>query len=231
MIDKAEIAERYEDVKSRIADARKRGESYHRRLMPDVCLIAVGKKQPVEKIEVLLELGHRHFGENRIQEAAAKWPQLKKEHPDVVLHFIGPLQTNKVSEALTLFDAIHSVDRPKLAHRLSAEMQRSGKRPLCFVQVNTGEEPQKSGVSPSETDAFVRDCVERHGLNVGGLMCIPPKDDEPSLHFALLKKMAERNGLDLVSMGMSADFELAIELGATHVRVGTSLFGPRGTNV
>jgi len=174
-----------------------------------------------------LAAGQRAFGENRVQEAEAKWPALTAAHPDARLHLIGPLQRNKVRRAVTLFDVIETVDRPKLARALADEMARAGRRPACFIEVNTGEEPQKDGVVPREADAFIRECREALGLPIEGLMCIPPVDEEPSLHFALLREIARRNGLAKLSMGMSADFEIAIAFGATHVRVGTAIFGPR----
>ena len=171
--------------------------------------------------------GIRDIGENRVQEAKAKWPALKARHPDLELHLIGPLQTNKVRDAVTLFDVIETVDRPKLTAALAEEIERTGKRPRLLVQVNTGEELQKAGVLPPETDEFVRACREHHGLDVDGLMCIPPFDEEPSLHFALLAKIAARLGLRELSMGMSGDFETAISFGATSVRIGTAIFGAR----
>ena len=169
------------------------------------------------------------FGENRVQEAEEKFPALKAGYPDLKLHLIGPLQTNKAREAVALFDVIESVDRERLAATLAKEMARSGRRPDCYIQVNTGEEPQKAGVLPAEVDAFVAACRDTHKLPITGLMCIPPVDEEPAPHFALLAKMVARNGLATISMGMSADYETAIRLGATHVRVGTALFGQRGT--
>lgn len=193
----------------------------------DVALVAVSKTNPAERVAALIAAGQRIFAENRVQEAQAKYPVLKAAHPGLELHLIGPLQTNKVREAVALFDVIESVDRPKLAAELAKEMARQGRRPDCFVQVNTGEEAQKAGVMPRDADAFIRECRETHGLPVVGLMCIPPADEEPALHFALLRKIAERNGLARLSMGMSADYETAIRLGATHVRVGTALFGAR----
>ncbi|MEM9269785.1 MAG: YggS family pyridoxal phosphate-dependent enzyme [Pseudomonadota bacterium] len=189
-------------------------------------LIAVSKVQPLERVEAVLGQGHRHFGENRVQEAAGKWPEFRGSFSDVRVDLIGPLQTNKVKQALDLFDAIHSVDRPKLAQKLSSEIQARGTAPEMFVQVNTGEEPQKAGVLPGELDGFVKDC-RALDLPIVGLMVIPPVDEEPSLHFALLAKMAERNGLAGLSMGMSGDFERAIALGATHIRVGSAIFGAR----
>ena len=193
----------------------------------DVTLVAVGKVQPVERVEVALAAGHRVFGENRVQEAAGKWPALKADHPDVTLHLIGPLQTNKVEDALALFDVIETVDRPKLAAAIAKGSAKLGVSPVCYVQVNTGEEPQKAGIPPREADAFIRICREEHGLDIQGVMCIPPVDDEPSLHFALLREIAKRNALTVLSMGMSGDYETAIAFGATHVRVGTAIFGAR----
>lgn len=193
----------------------------------DVTLVAVGKVQPVEKVEAALAEGQRIFGENRVQEAQGKWPELKARYPDVTLHLIGPLQTNKAADAIALFDVIETVDRPKLARVLAAEMKKQGRALECFVQVNTGEEDQKAGVLPGDADAFIEACRDEHGLNVVGLMCIPPADDEPALHFALLREIALRHGLEKLSMGMSGDYEVAIEFGATHVRVGTAIFGDR----
>jgi len=193
----------------------------------DVTLVAVGKVQPVEKVEAALAEGQRIFGENRVQEAQGKWPELKARYPDVTLHLIGPLQTNKAADAIALFDVIETVDRPKLARVLAAEMKKQGRVLECFVQVNTGEEDQKAGVLPGDADAFIEACRDEHGLNVVGLMCIPPADDEPALHFALLREIARRHGLEKLSMGMSGDYEVAIEFGATHVRVGTAIFGDR----
>jgi pyridoxal phosphate enzyme (YggS family) len=168
------------------------------------------------------------FGENRVQEAKAKWPALKARHGGIELHLVGPLQSNKARDAVALFDAIHSVDRPSLCEALAEEIARQNRRPLLFVEINTGEEPQKAGVLPQETDAFLKCCREDYGLMVSGLMCIPPLDEPPGPHFALTAKIARRNGLPLLSMGMSADFAAAIQLGATHVRIGTAIFGERG---
>lgn len=193
-----------------------------------VDLVAVSKTHPAERIRLALESGHCLYGENRVQEARAKWPVLKEEFPQARLHLIGPLQTNKVRDVLPLFDVIETVDRPKLARTLAAEMSRQGHRPICFVQVNTGEEAQKAGVLPREADAFIEQCRGDLELPIAGLMCIPPADEEPAMHFALLAKIAVRNGLSRLSMGMSHDFETAIEFGATEVRVGTAIFGPRG---
>ena len=192
-----------------------------------VRLIAVSKMQPAERVEAVLEQGHRLFGENRVQEAAGKWPAWRERHAGVELHLLGPLQTNKARQALGLFDAIHSLDRPKLAKTLARLAQETGRCPPLFVQVNTGEEPQKAGVAPAEADAFIAAC-RALDLPVVGLMCIPPVDEEPALHFALLAKIAARNGLKELSMGMSADFETAIAQGATYVRVGSAIFGARG---
>ena len=192
-----------------------------------VSLVAVSKTQPADAVREALRAGQRVFGENRVQEALGKFPGLRDQFPDLVLHLIGPLQTNKVRDAVAHCDAIETVDRLRLAEALSREMERSGKRPPCYIEVNTGEEPQKSGVAPNAADAFIADCRGRLGLPVVGLMCVPPHDEEPSLHFALLREMARRHDLQVLSMGMSADFEMAIRFGATHVRVGTAIFGAR----
>ena len=189
-------------------------------------MIAVSKVQPNERVEAVLEQGHRCFGENRVQEAAGKWPEFRERYSDIELHLIGPLQTNKARQAFGLFEAIHTVDRPKLAKTIARIAQEEGCCPDLFIQVNTGEEPQKAGVIPAEADQFVAECRELD-LPVSGLMCIPPIDEEPSLHFALLAKIAARNGLKGLSMGMSSDFERAIALGSTHVRVGSAIFGAR----
>ena len=193
----------------------------------EITLVAVSKTHAVERIEPVIAAGHRVFGENRVQEALSKYPDLKARYPDLAVHLIGPLQTNKARDAVRLFDVIETLDRPKLARSLAKEMDKQGRRPACYIEVNTGEEPQKSGVLPGETDDFVRLARDEIGLPVEGLMCIPPFDEEPALHFALLRKIAERNGLPCLSMGMSADFETAIRFGATHVRIGTAIFGPR----
>ena len=195
---------------------------------PDsITLIAVSKTMPAEIILPALEAGQRVFGENYVQEAKAKWPGLKERFPDAELHMIGPLQSNTAREAVELFDAIHSLDRESLARELAREIGRSGRTPKLFVQVNTGDEPQKGGVSPAEIDTFLARCRDEHGLVIAGLMCIPPAADPPSPHFALLAKIAARHGLKGLSMGMSADYEAAIQLGATHVRVGSAIFGAR----
>jgi len=219
----SESADHLGDVMRRIAEAAKAAN----RSLSDVTLVAVSKTHGAERVRELLDVGQRVFGENRVQEAEEKFPALKAEYPDLELHLIGPLQTNKTREAVALFDVIESVDREKLAATLAKEMARTGKRPDCFIQVNTGEEPQKAGILPAELDAFIAACRDTHKLPIVGLMCIPPVDEEPALHFALLAKMAARHGLAKVSMGMSADYEAAVKLGATHVRVGSALFGAR----
>ncbi|WP_095588726.1 YggS family pyridoxal phosphate-dependent enzyme [Actibacterium ureilyticum] len=211
-----------QDIRDRIA----RAEADAGRAPGSVTLIAVSKVQPLDRVEAVLEQGHRVFGENRVQEAQGKWPDFKERFAGVELHLIGPLQSNKVRPALELFDAIHSVDRVKLARRIADIAQEIGRAPQIFLQVNTGEEPQKAGVLPADADDFVAECRAMN-LNLRGLMCIPPAGEEPSLHFALLAKIAERNGLTGLSMGMSSDFERAIALGATHVRVGSAIFGER----
>jgi pyridoxal phosphate enzyme (YggS family) len=190
-------------------------------------LVAVTKTHGPEIIRPALAAGHRNFGENRVQEAQGKWPALKGEFPDVVLHLIGPLQTNKVKEAVALFDVIHSLDRAKLALALKTEIARMGRAPILFVQVNTGEEPQKAGISPLDAHSFIAYARDELKLPVKGLMSIPPVDEEPAPHFALLRKIADENHLPFLSMGMSADFETAIRFGATHVRVGSAVFGAR----
>nr|WP_245188948.1 YggS family pyridoxal phosphate-dependent enzyme [Mameliella alba] len=192
----------------------------------EVQLIAVSKVQPLDRVEAVLEEGHRLFGENRVQEAAGKWPDFKARFDGVSVHLIGPLQTNKARQAFELFDAIHSVDRPKLARTIARIAQEEGHCPELFIQVNTGEEEQKAGVLPADADGFIAECREMD-LPLRGLMCIPPVEETPSLHFSLLRKIAERNGLSGLSMGMSSDFEQAIALGATHVRVGSAIFGDR----
>ena len=195
----------------------------------DVQLIAVSKVQPVEKIEAALVEGHRLFGENRVQEAALKWPALKIKYPDTKLHLIGPLQTNKVKDAIMLFDVIETLDRLKLAEEIKKQAVKKGSDITCYVQVNTGEEQQKAGVFPAEAEEFVRYCQKTVGLNITGLMCIPPVNEEPALHFSLLAAIAGRLDLPTLSMGMSDDFETAIAFGATHVRIGSSIFGERAS--
>lgn len=211
-----------QDIQDRIAKA----ETAANRPAGDVSLIAVSKVQPNERVETVLSQGHRCFGENKVQEAAGKWPDFRGQFEGVDLHLIGPLQSNKTRQAMTLCDSIHTLDRPKLAKSIARIAQEEGHCPNLFVQVNTGQEPQKAGILPSETDQFIAECLAMD-LPIKGLMCIPPVDEEPSLHFALLAKIAARNGLAGLSMGMSSDFESAIALGATHVRVGSAIFGAR----
>lgn len=189
-------------------------------------LIAVSKLQPPERVKTVLDAGHRLFGENRVQEASEKWPTWRDEYDDVIVHLLGPLQSNKARQAMSLFEAIHSLDRPKLAKSIARLAQETGKCPDLFIQVNTGEEPQKAGVSPQEADQFVQDCRSMD-LPLIGLMCIPPSEEEASLHFALLAKIANRNGLSELSMGMSGDFERAVAQGAIYVRIGSAIFGAR----
>jgi pyridoxal phosphate enzyme (YggS family) len=190
-----------------------------------VTLVAVSKMQPPDRIEAALAAGQRIFGENRVQEAQSRWPALRERYEDIELHLIGPLQTNKVRQAVDLFDVIQSVDRPKLARKLADAFAETGRALPCYIQVNTGEEPQKAGILPADADAFIAECRDTHHLPVAGLMCIPPVGEESALHFTLLKKIAGRNGLSGLSMGMSSDFEAAVRLGATVVRVGSALFG------
>jgi PLP dependent protein len=216
-------AEALNDILARIAAARKSAL----KPAPSTHLVAVTKTQSAERIRPLLDLGHRLFGENRVQEASGKWPALKREYPDAALHLIGPLQSNKVGEAVALFDAIQSLDRPKLAHALKNEYERAGRAPELFVQVNTGEEPQKAGVAPQGARDLIALARDALGLPVVGLMCIPPAGENPAPHFALLAKLARENDLACLSMGMSGDFETAIRFGASHVRVGSALFGAR----
>ena len=210
-------------VRGRVAAAAKAAG----RAQDAVTLVAVSKFHPTESVRAALQAGQRIFGENRVQEALGKYPVLRREFPDLKLHLIGPLQTNKVKDAVTHFDVIETVDRPRLAEALAREFDRAGRRLPCFIEVNTGEESQKAGVLPEAADAFIKDCRDRLGLPIEGLMCIPPEHEAPSLHFSLLREIARRNGLPILSMGMSADFETAIRFGATHVRVGTAIFGAR----
>lgn len=210
------------DITNRIAKAAREAD----RDPADVTLIAVSKVQPNDRVDAVLREGHRSFGENRVQEAAGKWPDFRQSYDGIDLHLIGPLQSNKARQAFELFDVIHTLDRPKLATTFARLAQEMGTCPPLFIQVNTGEEPQKAGIAPAETDAFVQEC-QSLDLPVRGLMCIPPVDETPSLHFALLRKLAKRNGLSQLSMGMSDDFEQAIAFGATHIRVGSALFGAR----
>jgi PLP dependent protein len=201
-----------------------------RRDPASVTLVAISKTFGANAIEPVIAAGQRVFGENRVQEAKAKWPPLKERHGGIELHLVGALQSNKAKDAVALFDTIHSLDRPSLAEALAKEISKQGRRPTLFVEVNTGGEAQKSGVLPEETDAFVKACRERYGLQVAGLMCLPPADEPPAPHFALTAKIARRNNLPLLSMGMSADFPIAIAFGATHVRVGTAIFGERSVD-
>ena len=209
------------DVHERMAKARSASDA------PLPALVAVSKRQPDDRIDAALAAGHRLFGENRVQEAQQRWHHRRESHPDLTLHLIGPLQTNKAAEAVALFDVIEVVDRPKLARMLAQEMDRQRRHLPCYVQVNTGEEEQKSGVMPADADAFIAQCRDVFGLKIAGLMCIPPQDEEPAMHFALLRAIAERNGLPELSMGMSGDFEEAVAFGATSVRVGSAIFGAR----
>src|SRR5476649_2769584 len=214
---------RIDAVRAEIARACKDA----RRDPAEVTLAAVSKTHQAEAIEPVIAAGQRVFGENRVQEAKAKWPPLLGKHAGIELHLIGPLQSNKAKEAVALFDAIHSVDRASICEALAKEIDSQQRRPQLFVQLNTGEEPQKAGVAPGEADAFIAACREKYGLEISGLMCIPPVNDAPAPHFALAAKIAARNGLKNLSMGMSADFAIAIQFGATHVRVGSAIFGHR----
>ncbi|HUK06671.1 MAG TPA: YggS family pyridoxal phosphate-dependent enzyme [Stellaceae bacterium] len=223
--DAAAVGTRLAEVRARIAAAA----TAVGRDIGEVTLVAVSKTHGTAMIEAVYRAGQRVFGENRVQEAEAKYPALKRAHPDLRLHLIGPLQTNKVKDAVALFDMIETVDRPKLAEALARAMAAQDRRLDCLIQVNTGSEPQKAGVAPESADAFIALCREKLHLPILGLMCIPPLSEEPAPHFALLREIARRNGLTSLSMGMSADFETAIRMGATHVRVGTAIFGARGT--
>jgi len=217
------VAANLEAVRARIAAAARAVG----RDPAEIALVAVSKAQPEARVQAALAAGQRVFGENYMQEAKARWPALRALHPDVRLHMIGPVQTNKARDVVALFDVIETVDRPKLARALAKEMDRLGRRPACLIEVNTGEEPQKAGVWPADADALIKECRDDLALPVVGLMVIPPEDEEPSLHFALLAEIARRNGLEQLSMGMSADFEIAVQFGATHVRVGSAIFGAR----
>lgn len=218
-----DVAENLGEIRASIA----RSEADYTRKPGCVTLVAVSKTKSADEITPALVAGQRVFGENRVQEAAEKWPGLRAAYPGVELHLIGPLQSNKVREAVELFDVIETLDREKLAVALAEEKARSGRCPRLYVQVNTGAEVQKAGILPEEADAFIRLCRETHGLEIEGLMCIPPVEEPPSAHFALLGKIARRNGIAVLSMGMSADFDAAIQLGATHVRIGSAIFGAR----
>jgi len=218
------IAANLDAVRARIEAATQAAD----RPPHSVTLVAVSKTHPATSVREALACGNRVFGENRVQEAQAKYPELREEFPDLKLHLIGPLQTNKVRDALMVCDVVETVDRPRLAQALAREMDHTGRRPPCLIEVNTGEESQKAGLVPAEADAFIVECRDRLGLPIIGLMCVPPIDEEPALHFALLREIARRNELAILSMGMSADFEKAIRFGATHVRVGSAIFGSRG---
>jgi pyridoxal phosphate enzyme (YggS family) len=215
---------RLASVRREIQDACKAAD----RIPASVTLVAVSKTFDAAAIEPVVAAGQQIFGENRVQEAKAKWPELKGRHAGIELHLIGPLQSNKAREAVALFDAIHSVDRSSLCEAIAKEIARQGRQPVLFVEINTGGEPQKAGVLPEHADAFLKSCRETYGLTVSGLMCVPPANEPPAPHFALTAKIAGRNGLALLSMGMSADFTTAIAFGATHVRVGSAIFGSRG---
>ncbi|AXS42331.1 YggS family pyridoxal phosphate-dependent enzyme [Breoghania sp. L-A4] len=219
----SDAASRLQEVKTRILEAERDAG----RPAGSVTLVAVSKTFDIEHIEPVIAAGQRVFGENRVQEAQSKWPALKERHEDIELHLIGPLQSNKAKDAVALFDVIHTIDRDKIARAIKAEMEAQGRTPTLFIQVNTGGEPQKAGVLPEDADAFVKCCRDELGLAIEGLMCIPPADENPGLHFALLRKIAERNGLAGLSMGMSGDFDTAVAFGATHVRVGSAIFGTR----
>lgn len=218
-----DVLDQYRAVKNQLAAA----EVAAGRPAGAVNLVAVSKTHPASRIQPLLKAGHRLFGENRVQEAETKWPSLRSAFPDIELHLIGPLQSNKVRQAVALFDVIETLDRPKLAQALAAEFERSGRWLRCFVQINTGAELQKAGVLPDAADAFIEDCRRRWQLPIEGLMCIPPHDDDPTSHFRQLAEMARRHGLPMLSMGMSDDYPKAVTAGATHVRVGTAIFGHR----
>ena len=219
---KSQIQKNLEDVRSVI---KKTAEQFGRPVS-DINLVAVSKKQPLENVQAMLDCGHRLFGENRVLEAMQRWAPLRELYPDVTLHLIGPLQTNKVKDAVALFDVIETIDRPKLVTSLALEMKKQNKYLSCFIQVNTGTEPQKSGVLPQDLKALL-ECCQQQKLAITGLMCLPPNDEPAALHFAFLKKLAAENNLQELSMGMSGDFEKAIALGATYIRVGTGLFGAR----
>lgn len=218
-----EAENRLATVRAAIAKAEKDAG----RAPGSVTLIAVSKTFDAEHIRPVLNAGQRVFGENKVQEGMRKWPELRSDYEGVELHLIGPLQSNKAKEAVQTFDVIHSVDRDKIAKALKAEMDKQGKHPRLYIQVNTGEEEQKAGIAPQDADAFIAKCREEYGLQIEGLMCIPPVEEAPGMHFALLEKIARRNGLDKLSMGMSADYEIAVQHNATHVRVGSAIFGER----
>ncbi|OUR78509.1 YggS family pyridoxal phosphate enzyme [Alphaproteobacteria bacterium 46_93_T64] len=218
------------DVAANLADIQARLDKRAKKWGQDaskVTLIAVSKKQPVERVEAALEAGHKVFGENRVQEALGKWPEFQEKYEGIELHLIGPLQSNKAKEAVALFDVIQTVDRPKIARTLFEEMKKAGRNIPVFIQINIGAEEQKAGIAIDDADAFITECREVHGLQVEGLMCIPPAGEQPAPFFALLDKIAKRNGVEKLSMGMSSDFEIAVQFGASLVRVGTGIFGSR----
>ncbi|MEM6414619.1 MAG: YggS family pyridoxal phosphate-dependent enzyme [Pseudomonadota bacterium] len=218
-------AENLAKIKEKISEALKEAGKPDR----SVEIVAVSKKHSVQTIEPALRAGHRIFGENRVQEAMAKWPELRARFSDITLHLIGPLQSNKASDAVAFFDVIETIDRRKIAKAIANEIDRQGKQPRLLVQVNIGEEPQKSGIPPKETDAFIKSCRDEFNLPIEGLMCIPPASDPPAPYFALLKKLCDDNGLNMVSMGMTQDYVIGAQLGATHLRIGSGVFGPRPT--
>jgi hypothetical protein len=219
----SDVAEHIQQIRAGIDQAARAVD----RDPAQVALIAVSKKQPEERVQAALDAGHRVFGENRVQEAQGRWTERRQQVPDLELHLVGALQSNKAKEAVELFDAVHSVDRESVAKALAKEIDKQGRRPALFVQINTGEEAQKAGIAPGDADAFIAWCRDELGLPIEGVMCLPPVDEEPAPHFALLAKIAARNGLNQLSMGMSGDYETAVQLGATHVRVGSALFGAR----
>jgi pyridoxal phosphate enzyme (YggS family) len=222
-VEAANVANRLASIKATIGKAAKTAE----RDPADVTLVAVSKAQPDDRVIAALDAGQRVFGENYVQPAQARWPDLKARYAGIQLHMIGPIQSRKAKDVVALFDVIETVDREKLARALAKEMAAQNLRPDCLIQVNTGEEPQKAGVHPADTDAFIAFCRDELDLPVKGLMCVPPVEEEPAMHFALLAKIAKRNGLQILSMGMSADFEVGVQFGATHVRVGSAIFGSR----
>lgn len=219
----ASVSDRLAQIRTMIDDAAKAAE----RVPDGITLVAVSKAQPDERVLAALDAGQRVFGENYLQPALTRWPALKARHPDVRLHMIGAVQSRKAKDVVGLFDVIETLDREKLAKVLAKEMDSQGRRPDCLIQVNTGEEEQKAGIRPGETDGFVAFCRDELSLPVKGLMCVPPVDDEPAMHFALLAKLAARNDLQILSMGMSADFDVGVQFGATHVRIGSAIFGAR----
>jgi pyridoxal phosphate enzyme (YggS family) len=228
MVSSSQLTEHLPTGLAAVEEAVARACKEARRDRASVTLVAVSKTFEPEAITPVIGAGQLVFGENRVQEAKAKWPGLMSAYPGIALHLIGPLQSNKAKEAVALFDAIHSVDRPSLCEALAKEFRSQPRRPQLFVQLNIGEEPQKAGVAPAEADGFIASCRETYGLQISGLMCIPPVDDAPAPYFALTAKIAARNGLKNLSMGMSADFAVAIQMGATHIRVGSAIFGHRG---